>query len=326
MRAPGHPRARRDALRRLSVALAAPMVPAFVVRAQGLPEYQRVDKLAGTVKGSGSSTVAALLRPIADRFRAAQPELQVELAGAGSSTALAAMLADPDTLGLLSRPLLPRERKALLERHGGEAVEVKIAVDALAVYVFKRNPVPALSLADLRRAFGREPDAATHWGQLGVAGDSGGEPIVRFGLERGRGAHELFRDIVLEGGDFAPDIAVEPVSTSVVQGVATHAGGIGYASVYFRTARTRVLPLLHRGEAVEPTAGNALSGRYPLARFLYLIVPRRPDAPASAATRQFLAFVLSRDGQRLVEQQGLFALDADVARAGLRGLDLPAPR
>jgi phosphate transport system substrate-binding protein len=287
-----------------------------------LPPYTPTAKLGGApnavVKAAGSSTVAALLKSVADGFASVQPGLNIDIAGAGSSTALAGLLESPGTMGLLSRTMTPREREAFRAKYGHAPTELKIAVDAVGVYVFKDNPVPALSLSDLRRAFGRDPDAVDRWGALGLNNDAWRErPIVRFGLEQGRGAHELFRETVLEGSAFATEINIEPVSTSVVQGVATQAGGIGYASVFFRNLRTRLLPITHQGEAVEPNAANALSGKYPLARFLYVIVNQKPGQPLEAAQRQFLQFVLSRDGQDVVAKQGFFSLDAATARAAL---------
>ena len=295
---------------------------------QTLPDYQRLDKLAGTVVAAGSSIVAGLLKPLGERFSSLQPGVDFDIAGAGSSTALAGLLASPDTLGLLSRPMNARERERFRERWGQPPLELVVAVDAVAIYLFKDNPVKALSLADLRRAFGREADAAMRWGDLGVTGDWAGVPLVRYGLEPGRGAHELMREGVLQGRDFTGDMAVEPVSTSVVQGVATQPGGIGYASVFFRTSRTRVVPLLNQGQAVEPTAENAASGRYPLARSLYVCANRQPSAPVAALQRQFLQFLLSRDAQEQMARQGVFPLDAALARQGLQQLGVaakPAP-
>ncbi len=289
-----------------------------------LPSYTPAAKLGGapntTLKAAGSSTVAALLKQVADGFASVQPGLNIDISGAGSSTALAGLLESPGTMGLLSRTMTTRERDAFGAKYGHAPTELKIAVDAVGVYVFKDNPTPALSLSDLRRAFGRDPDAVDRWGALGVPGlpDAWRErPIVRFGLEQGRGAHELFREIVLEGSAFATDINTEPVSTSVVQGVATQLGGIGYASVFFRNVRTRLLPITHQGEAVEPSASDALSGKYPLARFLYVIVNQKPGQPLDVAQRQFLQFTLSRDGQDVVAKQGFFSLDAATARATL---------
>jgi phosphate transport system substrate-binding protein len=291
---------------------------------QGLPGYQRLDKLAGRVVGAGSSTVAAILKDVGEGFEAAQPGVTVELAGAGSGTALAGMLESPTTMGLLSRAMTAREREAFSAKYGHAPVEVKIAIDALAIYVFKNNPVKSITLADLRRAFGRDPDAVQRWGALGlqeIGADWADVPIARFGIERGRGAHDLFRELVLQGRDFAGEIETEPVSTSVVQGVGTVRGGIGYGSVYFRTARTRVVPLKDsQGSLLEPTAENALSGRYPLARYLYVVVNKPPNTPLEPLQRQFLSYVLSSDGQASIAKQGLFALDAKVAGESLAQL------
>ncbi len=296
--------------------------------ASNLRSYALADKLSGGVAARGSSTVATLLKEVTEAFAVVQPGVTFDIVGAGSSTALAGMLDSPATLGLLSRPINARERERFRAQYGHEPTQVKIAVDALGVFVFKNNPVKALSLSELRRAFGRDPDAVNRWsalvGEQAVGADWRNMPITRFGLERGRGAYELFRDIVLEGSDFASDISIERVSTSVVQGVATEAGGIGYASVYFRTERTRLLPLMHKGEVVEPTADNALSGKYPLARFLHVIVNRKPGTPLDAALHQFLYFLLSRDGQDVVARQGFFPLDAAVAGEGLAQIGMAA--
>jgi phosphate transport system substrate-binding protein len=282
----------------------------------GIAPYVRIDKLSGIVKAAGSSTVAAMLKLVIDSFETVQPDVTFDVGGAGSGTALAGMLEAPTTMGLLSRPVTAAERERFRAKYGYEPTEVKIAVDAVGVFVFKNNPVKALSLADLRRAFGRGPDAADRWGAFEPTGDWRNQPLTRFGLQRGRGAYELFREVVLEGGEFASEVSVELVSTSVVQGVATQPGGIGYASVFFRTQRTRLLPIAHKGEIIEPTAENALSGKYPLARFLYVVVNKKPDAPLDALQRQFLLFVLSRDGQNAIARQGFFPLSADVVKTG----------
>lgn len=312
---------RRLALAALAAGLAGGLPGPWARRARAaddsLPAYARVDKLAGTVKATGSSTVAALLKPLIDRFQGLQPEVQFDIGGAGSGTAVAGMLESPETMGLLSRPMNARERERFRAQYGYAPLELKVAIDAVAIYVFKDNPLPAISLAELRRAFGRDADAASRWGALGLTGDWQEVPLQRFGLEAGRGAHEVMRDVVLQGRDFAAELAIEPVSTSVVQGVATRPGGIGYASVFFRTQRTRILPISHQGQNVEPTADNASAGRYPLARFLYVCVNRKPGVALPPAALQFLQFLLSSDGQDAVARQGLYPLGPGLAREAL---------
>ncbi len=283
--------------------------------------YTRVDNLSGSLQAVGSSTVAAMLKQVTDAFEANQPGVSIDVGGSGSGTALTGMLASPNTMGLLSRAMTQRERDAFQAKYGYAPTEVKMAVDAVGIFVFKGNPVKALSLAQLRRAFGRDADAVDRWGALGGAAAADGLPLVTYGLERGRGAYEMFRDVVLDGGEFAGDVLIEPVSTSVVQGVGTQPGGLGYASVFFRSQRTRLVPIAHKGEVIEPTADNALSGKYPLARFLYVVVNKKPNTPLDDAQRQFLRFVLSRDGQEAIAKQGFFALNAQVMRDGLRQVE-----
>lgn len=295
---------RRTAL----AAAAAALAPLHGARAQ---------KDGGLVKAAGSSIVAGLLGPVIERFRAAQPRIEFDIGSAGSGTALPAMLESPATLGLLSRAVNARERERFREKYGYPPIELKVAIDAVAIYLFKDNPVASLTLADLRRAFGRGAEAATRWSDLGAAGVYGAQPLVRFGLEPGRGAYEVMRDLVLQGGEFAADVAIEPVSTSVVQGVATQPGGIGYASVFFRTQRTRIVPIAHEGRVAEPSAEDAASGRYPLARYLYVVVNRRPGTPPDAAQQQFLRFLLSADAQEIVARQGLYPIGEGQRREAL---------
>lgn len=309
---------RRQALMGLGAAALSP-----VALGQPMPVYARGEGVAGTVQAAGSSIVAGLLSPVIERFRALQPGVEFDIGSAGSGTALAAMLESPAALGLLSRAMTAGERERLRARHGQAPLELRVALDALAIYVFKDNPVRALSMDELRRAFGRDADAATRWGALGLGGDWADVPVQRFGLEAGRGAHDLMRSLVLGNRDFAADLSVEPVSTSVVQGVATQRGGIGYASVFFRTQRTRILPILHQGRAVEPGPEEAAAGHYPLARSLYVIVNRPPGTPMPAAPRQFLRFLLSADGQDIVARQGQYPLSAGQVREALARLDGP---
>ncbi len=149
-------------------ASALAQAPAATTRAASdLPTYQRVDtKLTGTIKAVGSSTVAAMLKQVTDAFEAEQPGVTVDIGGSGSGTALAGMLESPTTMGLLSRPMTQRERDAFKAKYGHEPTEIKMAVDAVGIFVFKNNPMQAITLADLRRAYGRDANAADNWGAL----------------------------------------------------------------------------------------------------------------------------------------------------------------
>ena len=206
------------------------------------------------------------------------------------------MVTDGTTIGMMSRPMNSAEREAVAKAHGRAPMEIKVAIDAVGIFVFKDNPLRAISLAQVERIFAASAERLNTWGDLGLQGEWARRPIVAIGFDPGRGAYGVMRELALRGGDFRRGVIVEPVSSSVVQAVGMEAGGIGYASVFFRTVRTRVLPIATSEGAVEPSDDAVAAGKYPLSRFLYLYV-----SPASTASaRQFLKFVLvaGRAGHR----------------------------
>lgn len=291
-----------------------------------LPAYQRVEKLQGTIQLSGSSVVANLARAWAPAFQRMYPNVSVGVVAKSSGAALGDMAASSATLGMMSRPMNAAERAAA-KQHGQAPLEFRVAVDALAIYVFKDNPLKSISIAQLERIYAAAPKAGAvveRWGQLGPDGDWAERPVSGIGFEAGRGAYDLMRELVLRGGDFNTQVSAEPVSTSVVQAVGVEPGAIGYASVYFRTARTRVLPVLNAaGEVAQPDEHDASSGKYPLARhlYLYMSVPKEPGAGAVA--REFLRFVLSEEGQNIARAGGAFAVTPADAAAQLAALAKP---
>jgi phosphate transport system substrate-binding protein len=269
-----------------------------------LPEIRPAKEPVNVVRVVGSSSTAIFARAWAVQYMQGRPTTDVRVVSTSSSAAPAALAEDVSAIGMMSRALRDEERDAVARKHGRAPVGIRVAIDAVGIYVFKDNPLQSLSLEQVERIFGAAPrtgSRAETWGDVGATGGWAARPIVAFGFDQGRGAYEVFRDLVLAGGAFLPRIHAEPVSTSVVQAVAMEQGGIGYASVYFRTARTRMLAVRGpRGEAVAPTEEAITSGDYPLARPLYFYF--NPDAPAH--TRAFLSFVQSEEGRHLVKAHG----------------------
>ena len=287
----------------------------FAQSAEKLPAYQRVDKLQGAVQLSGSSAVATAARAWAAAFQRIYPAIAVNVVSKSSGTAAGDMAANPAILGMMSRAMNAAERESYAKQHGQAPLEFRVAIDAVAIYVFKDNPLKSISLPQLERIFAASPKAGAaieRWGQLGLEGDWAGRAVNGIGFDAGRGAYEIMRDLVLRGGDYGANISAEPVSTSVVQAVGVDAGAIGYASVYYRSARTRVLPVENaKGELAQPTEADASSGTYPLARFLYLYLGTPKAGGASGtdgAAREFLRFVLSEEGQNVARASGAFAI------------------
>ena len=196
------------------------------------------------------------------------------------------------------------ERESIAKRHGKPPIELIVAIDAIGIYVFRDNPVRSLSMEELERIYASEPRSGPRierWGDVGADGAWSSRPVVPFGYERDRGAHEVMRELLLGDGAFRNDVTTEPVSTSVVQAIAMEPGSVGYASIYFRTARTRLVPVRTRKSGVVlPTEETIAAGTYALARPLYFYV----NSAARVATQEFMRFVQSDRGRRILKNTG----------------------
>lgn len=307
---------------------AAPVTEPVAPGAEGkLPGYRRLDKLQGTIQLSGSSAVATFARAWGSAFQRVYPSASVSVVSKSSGAAVGDMAANPAVIGMMSRAMTTAERDSYVKQHGQPPLEFKVAIDAVAIFVFKDNPLKSITLAQLERIYAAAPKSGAsidRWEQIGLDGDWARRAVNTVGFEAGRGAYEIMRELVLRGGNFAADVSAEPVSTSVVQAVGVDPGAIGYASVYYRTPRTRVLPLqIANGDLAEPTEADASSGKYPLARYLYLYLGTPKGGATDSAAREFLRFVLSEEGQGVTRSSGAFAIPAALARSQRAALARP---
>jgi phosphate transport system substrate-binding protein len=120
-------------------------------------------------------------------------------------------------------------------------------------------------------------------------------------------------------GDYKNSVNEQPGSASVVQSVSSSINGIGYSGIGYKTSAVIALPLSKRkgGKLVEPTADNAIAGKYPLARFLYIYVNKHPNKPLPPLEKEFLKMVLSQNGQQIVVKDGYIPLPKKVVEKSL---------
>jgi phosphate transport system substrate-binding protein len=139
-------------------------------------------------------------------------------------------------------------------------------------------------------------------------------PISLYGRNSASGTYGFFKKKVLQNGDYRDQVKEQPGSASVVQGVTEDRAGMGYSGIGYRTSGVRAIPLAMKDGAsfVEPTFANASKGAYPLARFLFVYVNKAPNKPLSPIVKEFLKFVYSRQGQKVVIKDGYFPLSADL--------------
>jgi phosphate transport system substrate-binding protein len=308
----------------LGLAAAAPAAPVRVD--ENLPDYEPVAGVVGNLNSIGSDTLNNLMTLWAEGFQALYPSVRIQIEGKGSSTAPPALIEGTAQLGPMSRPMKGAELDAFEKKRGYKPTEIRVAIDALAIYVHKDNPLPALTLRQADSMFSSTRKAGgpliEKWGDAGLTGPWAARPISLYGRNSASGTYGFFKDHVLLGGDFKPTVKEQPGSSSVVQGVASDLNGIGYSGIGYAASGVRAVPLTGSdARPHEPSLENCLSGKYPLARFLYIYVNKKPGQPLDKLTAEFLRFVLSKPGQQIVVKDGYFPLPAAAAAAELKKLE-----
>lgn len=291
-----------------------------------LKPYQKAaGEVAGSLKCVGSDTMNNLVALWAEGFKKVYPSVREGIEGKGSASAPPALAEGTCSFGPMSRDWKPSEIDAFKAKHGYPPTVVPVAIDMLAVFVHRDNPLKSLSLQQVDAIFsknrtgGGKADIRT-WGDLGLEGEWKDRPISLYGRNASSGTYGYFKEFALYKGDFKPTVKEQPGSSAVVQAIASDKYAIGYSGIGYKTADVRALPLAAQPDAaaVEPVAANAYSGDYPLARFLYLSVNRKPSSPLDPLRREFLRYVLSASGQGDVKKDGYLSLPAAVVEQAVK--------
>jgi phosphate transport system substrate-binding protein len=265
---------------------------------------------------------------MAEEFRKLYPQVKIQVEGKGSSTAPPALIEGTVQLGDMSRAMKNQEIDVFEEKFGYDPTRFDVALDTLAVFVNKDNPVKSLTIAQVDAIFsktrrcGGDGDLST-WGQLGLTGNWGTAPISLYGRNAASGTYGYFKDHAMCKGDYKDTVKEQPGSASVVQGIEKDPYGIGYSGIGYTTSGVRAVPLSPADgqPAIAATSDNAANGSYPLARFLHVYVNRAPNQNLDKLTTEYLRFMLSAEGQRVVVKAGFDPLDAATAKAQLAKLE-----
>jgi phosphate transport system substrate-binding protein len=294
-----------------------------------LPSYQSKSGISGNLKSIGSDSLNNLMTLWSEGFRSQYPNVQIEIEGKGSSTAPPALVAGTAHFGPMSRPMKGAEIDAFEKKFGYKPLAMRTAVDALAVFVHKDNPVQCLSLPQVDAIFsktrkGGAAKEARTWGDVGLTGAWASQPISLYGRNSASGTYGYFKEVALFDGDYKDSVKEQPGSSTVVQGVASDKYGIGYSGVGYKTADVRSVPLSAEpgGTCYDANAENAYAGLYPISRFLYIYVNRNPNQALDPLRAEFVRYVFSKQGQEAVIKDGYYPVTAPVAKEDLAGLGL----
>jgi len=294
-----------------------------------LPTYSKASGVSGNLSSVGSDTLANLMTLWAEEFKRNYPNVNVQIQAAGSSTAPPALTEGTSNLGPMSRKMKDKELEAFEKKFGYKPTPVAVAIDALAVFVHKDNPVKGLTIPQVDAIFSATrkcglAQEVKNWSGVGVEGALASQSFQIFGRNSVSGTYGYFKKKALCKGDFRDNVNEQPGSASVVQSVSTSLNGIGYSGIGYNTSSVRALPLTKKeGTAfVTPTPENALNGSYPLARALYVYVNKKPGQDLAPLEREFLKMVMAKVGQEVVVKDGYIPLPSALVEKQMKVLGL----
>ena len=290
-----------------------------------LTSYGKVSGVSGNLKSIGSDTLNNLNTYWAEAFKKNYPNVNIQIEGKGSSTAPPALIQGLSQLGPMSREMKEKEIDEFEKKFGYKPTCVKVAIDALAVYAHKDNPIKGLTYKQIDSIFSatrkRGGQDITDWGQAGLE-DWKGRKISLFGRNSASGTYGTFQKKALLKGDYRSAVKEQPGSSAVIQGVGADLYALGYSGIGYRTSAVRAIAVGGEdGVLYEPTYDNALSGDYPMARFLNIYVNKKPNQPLDKLTLEYLKFVLSKEGQQIVEKDGYYPIPAELAKEVIGSLE-----
>ncbi|MEM0514125.1 phosphate ABC transporter substrate-binding protein PstS family protein [Pseudoalteromonas sp. YIC-827] len=312
----------------MGVAVSALTAGQAMATDKAIAEYEKTSGISGNFSSVGSDTLANMMTFWAEEYKRIYPNVNIQIQAAGSSTAPPALTEGTANFGPMSRKMKSKEIEAFEKRHGYKPTEIRVAIDALAVFVHKDNPIEGLRIDQVDAIFSstRKCGAAeevNRWGDVGLEGDWTAKDIQLYGRNSVSGTYGYFKKKALCKGDFRNNVNEQPGSASVVQSISSSVNAIGYSGIGYKTSGVRTVPLAKKGDKfVDATLDNVATGKYPLSRFLYVYVNKHPNKPLAPIDAEFIKMVLSQTGQTIVEKDGYVPLSNTMVEAELKKLGL----
>lgn len=262
------------------------LMPAFLVAAA--PE--RI-----TIKGS--DTMVILVQRWTEMFPD-KTAVEFQVTGGGSGVGIAALLNGTTDICASSRPMKPAEVEQMKAKYNYKGLEVRVARDGLAVYVHKSNKVKQLTMEQVRLIF---TGKVTNWKQLGGAD----KPINLYSRENNSGTYEFFKEHVLLKQDFAPQAQHMAGTAALINAVSKDPNAIGFGgAAYAKNVKALAIAQEAGKPYIAPTEATILNAQYPISRFLYFYLSKRPEGNV----KKFIDWVISKQGQKVVTDVGYYPI------------------
>lgn len=299
------------------------LITTNAVIAQPLVDYSKTNGVAGSLLSVGSDTLAGMTTLWVEEFKTIYPNINAQVQASGSSTAPPALTEGTAQFGPMSRPMRGREIEAFERAHGYKPTALRVAIDAIGIFVHRDNSIKGLNFTQLDSIFSSTlrcgaTQPTNTWAQLGVDEDWAKRGIQLFGRNSVSGTYGYFKQNALCGGDFKKGVNEQPGSASVVQSVASSINTIGYSGVGYQVSGVKLIPIAKQGDQfIAASYENILSGAYPLSRYLYVYVNKHPNQDLPPMQREFIRFIFSKQGQAIVGKDGYVPVSAEFAQQEL---------
>ena len=290
--------------------------------AQSFPEYEPLKLKEGAITSVGSDSMGGLMQLWVDAYKFKQAGVEVNVISRGSATAPVALIDGSADIGPMSRQMKEGEVKEFTSRYGFEPTQIKTAVSGVAVYVSDTNPLEEISLEELDAIYSkdrkREAAQITDWASLGVEGALAGEEIAIFGRTDESIPGYCFKQRALLQGDYTEGVSQIASGESLIEVVRLNKNAIGVGEVLSPLPEgVKMLSVKEAksSKAFMPTTLAMSTTEYPLSRYLNFYFVKEPNKAVDTATKDFLNFVLSVEGQSVVQANGLTPLTEAVLKA-----------
>ena len=310
-----------------------------------LANYSPKKQVPGAFKVQSSEALYPLLHRLSTDFQRFQPKVIIDLKKGSpkaiteflqpqlSKTGKIMMIDDRATsFQLLATPhqLSDTELKEFVAQHGYEPTVIPVAVDAIALYVHKDNPLPGLTLGQVDAIFSSTRKRGAHtaisqWGQLGLTDGWKETPIQLYGRDKRSEAKATFQEQGLGGGEFKSNVQEYPGAASVVLHINRDPRAIGYSGIGLHTSHVRMVPIAEKEGMpfVLPSRESMTDQTYPFRQAIYLYFDKSPNSALPDAVQEFLAFVRTRDGEETLIKAGWFPLPPTEAQSKVVALRVP---
>ncbi|HLP28951.1 MAG TPA: phosphate ABC transporter substrate-binding protein [Candidatus Didemnitutus sp.] len=275
-----------------TIRLIAPYVATFLlltIVALAMPK-QRI-----TIKGSDTMVI------LVQRWSELYPDksnTEFQVTGGGSGTGIAALINGTTDICASSRPIKKDEVAQLEKKFGYKGLEIRVAMDGLAVYVHKNNPVKQLTMTQIKDIF---TGKTTNWKDVGGAN----KPILLYSRENNSGTYEFFKEHVLLKQDFASNAQHMAGTAALINAVSKDPNSIGFGgAAYAKNVKAISVAKDASSKGVTPNDATIHSGEYPISRFLYFYLNQKP----AGNVKKFIDWVISPAGQKIVTEVGYYPI------------------